>query len=105
MTDDAKTKFKSSIAQGQKLTPPVPIVRYEDQLVDRQLAARWLGITPDCLSVWGRKGRGPRVLRVGQFKVRYKIGEILRWLDSQADAPEIPGKRRRQRAERQQRSA
>jgi hypothetical protein len=80
-------------------------VRYEDLLLSRRQAARWLGVTADCLSTWARQGRGPRVLRVGQHKTAYQVREVLRWLDSQADAPQIPCKRRRQWAQKRKKTA
>jgi hypothetical protein len=94
----SKSKGK---APSTTLAPTAPaLVNYEDRLLSRAHTAAWLGVTPDCMGVWARRTPpcGPRALRVGKFKVRYRIRDILDWLDSQSDAPAIPCKRRRQRA-------
>jgi hypothetical protein len=99
-----KTKPNTTAPTTRSVLPvPVPTVNYEDQLLSRAHTAAWLGVTPDCLSAWARQTppRGPRALRVGEYRIRYRLGDILHWLDSKADVPTIPCKRRRQRAAEQ----
>ena len=69
------------------------IVAYADRLITRQQLSRWLGITADRLSIWAQRGVGPRALRVGRYKTRYRIGDVLDWLDKQ-DVTELPAVRR-----------
>lgn len=68
-------------------------IAYQDRLITRQELSRWLGISVDRLSIWAQEGHGPRALRVGLYKTRYRIGDVLEWLAKQ-DASLLPIARR-----------
>ena len=69
------------------------IIAYPDRLITRQELSRWLGISVDRLSIWAQEGQGPRALRVGLYKTRYRIGDVLEWLAKQ-DVSGAPTARR-----------
>jgi hypothetical protein len=64
------------------LQPPPPAVKYEDRLLDRPTTADWLGVHCDTLTNWAREERGPTVTYVGRGRVRYRVGDVLDYLNS-----------------------
>lgn len=70
---------------------PADIPR-EDQLLDRQYVADWLGVDYDTLGVWERQGKGPRVTRVGRG-TRYFHRDVQAWLEERRNAGRPPGPR------------
>ncbi|MGH8596261.1 MAG: helix-turn-helix domain-containing protein [Gammaproteobacteria bacterium] len=59
------------------------------QLVDSQRAAEILGIKPQTLAVWRSNHRyGIPFHKVGS-KVRYKVADLQRWLDSRRVTPSV----------------
>lgn len=52
----------------------------------KELAA-YLGVAEQTLANWRYVGRGPRFYRVGQL-VKYRRGDVDRWLEERAQDPE-----------------
>jgi hypothetical protein len=70
-------------------------IKYEDRLLTAAAVARWVGVHPQTLSVWSTEGRGPKVTRIGRYKRRFFVGDVLAWLREQPDsAPEMRRKYR-----------
>jgi len=69
-------------------------IKYEDRLISRQALAHWLGISVNRLNVWAREGYGPKPLRIGGYKVAYRLGDVLDFLGAQS-ADVCPDVRRR----------
>lgn len=44
-------------------------------------AARRLGLHPTTLGTWRVEGRGPKYVKLGARKVRYRESDIEDWLD------------------------
>lgn len=44
--------------------------------------ARLLGVHPATLATWRVEGRGPRFVKVGERRVRYRREEIERWIEA-----------------------
>src|SRR5262249_31654910 len=74
--------------------PHLDRIKYEDHLLNPLDVAKWLGIHPRTLWVWDNEGRGPKVTRVGRYKVRYFVHDILTWLREQPDSLELRRKHR-----------
>jgi predicted DNA-binding transcriptional regulator AlpA len=77
-----------------------------DDLLDQRQAATRLGLaSARTLEAWRRRGYGPPFIRLSPRLVRYKAGDIDRWLEArvvgvqQDESPGIstPGLRRRRR--------
>ena len=68
-----------------------PQIRYEDRLISRPTLARWFGLTTHCLSEWADRDYGPKPLRLGGYKLMYRIGDCLAFLATRlaADCPDI----------------
>jgi predicted DNA-binding transcriptional regulator AlpA len=49
-------------------------------LTEREVAGI-LGVTPQCLHVWRRSGKGPRHIRVGRL-IRYKPEDISAFIET-----------------------
>jgi hypothetical protein len=69
-------------------------VRYEDRLVSRQALARWFDISPYRLAIWAREGYGPKALRLGRYKIAYRVGDCLAFINNRS-ADEWPDVRRK----------
>jgi predicted DNA-binding transcriptional regulator AlpA len=69
---------------------PVP---FEDELLDRPYVARWLGVDPETLGAWERKGKGPRPVCFGYRSIKYSRKEVQAWIDAQRNAPRPTRKR------------
>ncbi len=50
------------------------------ELLDTLEVARFLGIHPQTLAAWRSQGRGPKWVKVGARVVRYRPGDIEKWL-------------------------
>lgn len=53
-----------------------------DEMLNRNEAARLLNIAPHTLACWRSEGRGPAAVKYGAGRsaaVRYKRSEVLRW--------------------------
>lgn len=58
-----------------------------DQLLDPPSAGRWLGVHVNTLKRWRRTGTGPRYIRVGRSRVRYRVRDLDAWLDARTVTP------------------
>jgi excisionase family DNA binding protein len=61
--------------------------RRDARLLSVAEVADYLGVPVKTLYQWRHKGVGPRGLRVGRH-LRYRSGEVDRWLDDLAGQPE-----------------
>lgn len=52
-----------------------------DKLLSTLETARYLDIHPTTLATWRVEGRGPRFIKLGNRKVRYRSEDITAWLD------------------------
>ena len=55
----------------------------EGPLFTPQDAAEYLSMSDQTLAQWRSQGRGPRYIRAGRY-VRYRVGDLDRWLDEHA---------------------
>jgi len=44
-------------------------------------AARYLGISEAVLRLWRSTGKGPRFYRAGEKLIRYRKGDLDRWIE------------------------
>ena len=55
-----------------------------DKLLDTKQLAEWLGVSVQWLEI-GRCNRyGPPYKRLGQKAIRYRVGDVLRWLEERS---------------------
>ena len=67
-------------------------------LLDNREAAQVIGITPGTLHVWRCTGRHQiKFIRVGS-KIRYRLEDLLAWLESRAVVPKPEQKPKRKRS-------
>jgi predicted DNA-binding transcriptional regulator AlpA len=53
-----------------------------NEFMDDKALARKLGLVPETLQLWRRKGTGPAFLKLGRA-VRYRVRDIEAWLEAQ----------------------
>jgi hypothetical protein len=59
-----------------------PIARlYPDDLVSPEFAARILSVSPETLKNYRYRGIGPKAQKSGRRSVRYKVRDLLAYLD------------------------
>lgn len=51
------------------------------QLLNAIDTADLLGVQPTQLEIWRRKGTGPKYVRLNQSCVRYRLGDLVEYLD------------------------
>jgi len=61
-----------------------------NRLVRPVEAARFLSVTRGALDNWRSRGTGPAYVRLGPRCVRYKVGELLAWIERQSAGPRTP---------------
>jgi predicted DNA-binding transcriptional regulator AlpA len=54
------------------------------QLINEKTAAEILNISPDTLRRLGRRGEGPRRIKLSPRRVGYRIRDLGTWLDEQS---------------------
>jgi predicted DNA-binding transcriptional regulator AlpA len=59
-------------------------IRYEDKLLTRRQVARWLGVTVQRLNRWAAQGYGPPRLRIGGYRIAYRLGSVLDFVRAQS---------------------
>jgi hypothetical protein len=51
-----------------------------DELLDTNATAAWLGVSMQFLEIGRSKGYGPKFTKISPRCVRYRRGDVLRWL-------------------------
>ena len=52
----------------------------DDELLDTRQLADWLGVSTQWVEIGRHKNYGPKFTKVGPRQVRYRRGDVLRWL-------------------------
>jgi hypothetical protein len=52
----------------------------------RELSAEWLGVSIQFLEIGRHRGYGPKFVRIGPARIRYRRAEILAWLEARTFA-------------------
>jgi hypothetical protein len=52
----------------------------DDELLSTPRTAVWLGVSPEWLEIGRSRGWGPPYLRLSPRRVRYRRGDVKRWL-------------------------
>lgn len=45
--------------------------------------AKFLGVSCETLRGWRKRGRGPKCIKVGGYLVRYRLSDVIGWLEKQ----------------------
>jgi hypothetical protein len=56
----------------------------DDELLSTPRTAVWLGVSPEWLEIGRSKGWGPPYLRLSPRRIRYRRGDVKRWLEGRA---------------------
>ena len=57
-----------------------------DDLLSTRAVAEWLGVSVQFLEVGRHRGYGPKFVRIGPARIRYRRAEILAWLEERTFA-------------------
>ena len=57
-----------------------------DQLIDTKELASWLGVSRQWVEISRHRGWGPRFIRLGPRRIRYRRLDILAWLETRRHA-------------------
>jgi hypothetical protein len=52
----------------------------DDELQNTPRTAAWLGVSPEWLEIGRSRGWGPPFVRLSPRRVRYRVGDVKRWL-------------------------
>jgi predicted DNA-binding transcriptional regulator AlpA len=52
---------------------------HPDQLVDTETAAAFLGYSERTLVDWRQRAFGPRFIKIGDGRVRYRVRALIEW--------------------------
>jgi predicted DNA-binding transcriptional regulator AlpA len=55
-------------------------------LIDSRQLANWFGVSKLWVELGRTKNYGPPFVRLGPKLIRYRIGDVSRWLDARANA-------------------
>jgi predicted DNA-binding transcriptional regulator AlpA len=58
----------------------------DDQLLHTREVADWLGVSTQWLEIGRSKNYGPKFTRVGPRVIRYRRGDVLKWLRERTHA-------------------
>jgi predicted DNA-binding transcriptional regulator AlpA len=54
----------------------------DDELLDTEQTAKWLGVSTQWLEIGRSRGYGPTYTRISARTVRYKRSDVLSWLET-----------------------
>jgi predicted DNA-binding transcriptional regulator AlpA len=54
----------------------------DDDLIDTRALAAWLGLSRQWCEIGRSKGYGPPFVKIAPSRVRYRRGDVLKWLES-----------------------
>jgi predicted DNA-binding transcriptional regulator AlpA len=63
-----------------------PIGSDPDRLMNTVECADWLGVSPTWLNIGRCKGYGPKPIKLTSHLVRYKVSDVLKWLEERRHA-------------------
>jgi predicted DNA-binding transcriptional regulator AlpA len=58
----------------------------DDDLLETKSVAKWIGTTPQWLSIGRTKKYGPKFIKVSKRRVAYRRGDVRAWLKSRTFA-------------------
>lgn len=53
-----------------------------DELIDTKTLSRWLGVSQQWCEIARHRGYGPKFVRLGKRRVRYRRIDVLSWLET-----------------------
>lgn len=57
-----------------------------DDLLSTRAVAEWLGVSVQFLEIGRHKGYGPKFVRIGPARIRYRRSDVLTWLEERTFA-------------------
>ncbi len=57
-----------------------------DDLLSTNSVAEWLGVSKQFLEIGRHKGYGPKFVRIGPARIRYRRADVLAWLEERTFA-------------------
>jgi predicted DNA-binding transcriptional regulator AlpA len=61
------------------------------KLLHTRDAADYLGLTPTTLEHWRCLRKGPPFVKIGPRAIRYRLSDLLGWIEGRVDAPQEMG--------------
>lgn len=61
-----------------------PTTTKDDDLLSTKQVAAWLGVSEQWLELGRKKNYGPHYVRLGPRCIRYRRGDVIRWLKGRA---------------------
>jgi predicted DNA-binding transcriptional regulator AlpA len=58
----------------------------EDELLSTRQTADWLGVSTQWLEIGRGKNYGPKFMRVSSRVIRYRRGDVIKWLNTRSHA-------------------
>ena len=57
-----------------------------DDLLSTRAVAEWLGVSIQFLEIGRHRGYGPKFVRIGPARIRYRRADVLAWLEERTFA-------------------
>jgi predicted DNA-binding transcriptional regulator AlpA len=57
-----------------------------DDLLSTRAVAEWLGVSVQFLEIGRHRGYGPKFVRIGPARIRYRRADVLAWLEERTFA-------------------
>ena len=72
--------FKAPLDRRAAALVAHPDYQNDEQLLTTQQVAEWLQISPSWLEIGRTKGYGPKYVKLGAKRVRYRVGDTKQYL-------------------------
>jgi predicted DNA-binding transcriptional regulator AlpA len=75
---------ETGMANALKLADPLAKASDDEELITGDELADWLKLHPITIHKWRLSGEGPPYFQLGRRAVRYRRGDVRRWLAARA---------------------
>ncbi len=65
------------------------IEQSNENALNEQQAARYLGVSAGTLRLWRSEGKGPRHFKAGEKLVRYRKSDLDSWIEARLSEPSV----------------
>lgn len=61
---------------------PSQVIPLKNNLMTQEQAAEYLEVHPATLTKWRLDGKGPNYIQLGEKKIRYKMEDLIQYIDN-----------------------